>query len=87
MGHATRSLESEGEAILDLVSPLLQLSRANNEFGLRLLRERHEAGENLFLSPTSLGMALQMYAEANDEYTPRESGSQPFGQPLHPTWA
>ena len=37
-----------------------KLSVANNEFGFDLLRHLHEDGENTFLSPTSIGMALQM---------------------------
>lgn len=37
-----------------------KLSAANNEFGFDLLRHLHKDGENTFLSPTSIGMALQM---------------------------
>ena len=37
-----------------------KLSIANNEFGFDLLRHLHKNGENTFLSPTSIGMALQM---------------------------
>jgi serpin B len=41
-------------------APVLALSRANNEFGFDLLHKLHRNGENTFLSPTSIGMALQM---------------------------
>lgn len=37
-----------------------KLSAANNEFGFDLLKHLHKDGENTFLSPTSIGMALQM---------------------------
>lgn len=37
-----------------------KLSAANSEFGFDLLKRLHEEGENTFLSPTSIGMALQM---------------------------
>ncbi|MBZ0136228.1 MAG: serpin family protein [Planctomycetes bacterium] len=40
--------------------PAKKLSAANNEFGFDLLRHLHKDGENTFLSPTSIGMALQM---------------------------
>lgn len=36
------------------------LSAANNRFGVEMLRKLHKPGENTFLSPTSIGMALQM---------------------------
>jgi serpin B len=38
----------------------LALSSANNEFGFDLLHKLHRNGDNTFLSPTSIGMALQM---------------------------
>lgn len=38
----------------------LDLSAANNRFGIELLRGLHKPGENTFISPTSIGMALQM---------------------------
>ena len=37
-----------------------KLSVANNEFGFDLLKHLHKDGDNTFLSPTSIGMALQM---------------------------
>lgn len=36
------------------------LSKANNSFGMALLRQLHKDGDNTFFSPTSIGMALQM---------------------------
>jgi serine protease inhibitor len=39
-----------------------KLAAANNEFGLTLLRELHEEGENFAISPTSIAMALQLTA-------------------------
>lgn len=38
----------------------IELSTANNQFGFELLKRLHKDGENTFISPTSIGMALQM---------------------------
>jgi serine protease inhibitor len=40
--------------------PVPALSSANNAFGMDMLRRLHEDGKNTFMSPTSIGMALQM---------------------------
>lgn len=40
------------------------LSNANNTFGFDVLRRLHKDGENTFISPTSIGMALQMTSMA-----------------------
>ncbi len=37
-----------------------RLAQANNQFGLELLKRLHKDGKNTFLSPSSIGMALQM---------------------------
>ena len=37
-----------------------ELSRANNQFGFEVLKQVHEEGKNTFISPTSIGMCLQM---------------------------
>jgi serpin B len=45
------------------------LSGANTEFGLELLRNVHEAGTNLAVSPLSVAMALQLAAMGAEDAT------------------
>ncbi|MCA8935075.1 MAG: serpin family protein [Planctomycetes bacterium] len=56
---STRSKAQE-EKRLAASEDARSLAVANNQFGFEMLKQLHKEGSNTFISPTSIGMALQM---------------------------
>jgi serine protease inhibitor len=50
----------------------VRLSTANNKFGMELFQKLHKDGDNTFMSPTSVAMAMQMVTEGAKENTLKE---------------
>ena len=50
----------------------VELAKANNKFGVDMFKKLHKDGENTFMSPASIAIALQMCAEGAEGETKSE---------------
>lgn len=60
MGKPAQAQDEKGREASDELVHARKLSAANDDFGFDVFKQLHKEGQNTFISPTSIGMCLQM---------------------------